>query len=53
MVKSAALCALFGWLFHRLGGISDDVIYAAIMDVVDLRPAAIIQKFDLTAPRFS
>ena len=53
MVKSAAFWALFGWLFHRLGGISDNVIYAAIMDAVDLRPAAIIQKFDLTAPRFS
>ena len=35
------------------GVVSDDVIYAAIMDAVDLRPAAIIQKFDLTAQRFS
>lgn len=35
------------------GVVSDDAIYTAIMDAVDLRPAAIIQKFDLTAPRFS
>ena len=35
------------------GMVSDDVIYAAIMDAIDFRPAAIIQKFDLTAPRFS
>ena len=35
------------------GLVSDELICAAIRDRLDLRPAAIIQKFDLTSPNFS